>query len=100
MVDNHNRDLLSKAVEDFEQFLSDSGGKSFEWFIAQQQSDVARQRAGDGDHLLHAPGQIVSRCIPAYRQPRKDLDNALVSPTNPASPRAFEPSEHQIVGNW
>src|SRR4051812_45350468 len=63
MVDDDDGDFLAQAIERLEQLLDHGGRQTLERLIEQQHADVAGQCAGDCDHLLLAPGEIIRGAV-------------------------------------
>ncbi len=62
---------------------------------------MTRQRARDRDHLLLATRQIVSRGVQAQGEFRKEFDNLVIGPSDPAACSAvpFQTREREVVAH-
>ena len=74
MLDDHDRDLASQALDRHKHFVDHRRGKPLEGFVKQQQAHAAGERPSDRDHLLLAAGEAIRFDVHPIAQARKDLE--------------------------
>ena len=83
-----------------EQLLHDGRGEALERLVEQEQAHVARQRAGHGQHLLLAAGEIVGSRAHTRPQRREHLQDLRLAPHHAAAAGvggACQPAEVQVL---
>src|SRR5688572_12847842 len=73
----HQRQLTTQLTQPSEERLHDDGRQALEWFIQEQDTWRARQRATDGQHLLLAAGEAAARAVTPLGQARKERIHRL-----------------------
>ena len=71
------RSRRNRPVEHAQQFLDDDRRQAFGRLIEQQQLRIEHQRAGDGEHLLLAAGELRAEVAPSLGEAREHLEGAL-----------------------
>src|SRR6478609_5067067 len=92
VIDDDDGDFLAQTIEGFEQLLHDRRRQALEGLVEQQNPNVARQRAGDRNHLLLAAGEIIRRTVEPLADPREILVNALAGPVHAIAGLALQPA--------
>src|ERR1700674_1974571 len=99
MIDDDDGDLLAQLVEALEKLLDHRRCQAFERLIEQKHTNVTRQRARNGNHLLLAAGKEIRRRIEPLLEARKVVENSRQIPAHADAGLALEPAQFQVVSH-
>src|SRR3712207_6285063 len=99
VIHDDDRDLAPKPVEALEQLLDDGGRETFERLVQEEHFHVARNRAGDGHHLLLASGEEISRSVDPLPNAGEVLEDSVQVPANAITGFPLEPAELEVLAH-
>src|SRR5450759_1710206 len=97
VFDDEDGDLTAQLVERLEYFLDYRGSQTLEWLVQHQQPHIAREGAGDRDHLLLAAGEHIRIGIEFVANAGKVAEDALPIPMHAGAAAARQPAEAEIL---